>query len=690
MAEAARMTARSLKLLAWVVFVGWLLMWLMRPTNTYRNVWRIKLQDKLNSTTYFGSQGMSILIFAFPIMFISLLGCLYLHLKEISSSSQSFDDRLAFWGRPALSKGPLGIVSWMQLSFFLMFIALVIWSFATYLKTGFDQLKSLQRFRTASFRMALIGTLSCAFLFFPVTRGSSILPLFGLTSDASVKYHVWLGHITLIFFFGHSAGYIIYWAINDEICEMVKWDKAGISNVAGELSMLFGLILWATTFRRVRRKSYEVFFYTHQFYGLFMFFFLLHVGISFFYLVLPGVYLFLLDRYLRFLQSQQKVRFISARLLPNETVELNFSKSSGLSYSVLSSVFICVPSVSTFQWHPFTISSNSNLEPDTLSVIIKKEGSWSQKLYQALSSPSLERLEIAVEGPYGHVSTDFLGHDCLIMVSGGSGITPFISIIRELLFMSAAQSCPVPKLRLICAFKTAADLTTLDLLFPLSGGKLDASQLDLIIDAFVTREKEPIVDPRKSIQTVWLKPLSSDVPISPILGPRSWLWLGAIISSSFILFLLLLGIVGRFYIYPIDKNTNTVYSYSSKAVLALIFMCVSIAGVASAAFLWVRRASSSSAAQIKNFDVPTPTSSPASLFYNADRELESHPHEALFKATTVHYGERPNLQKILLQFDNMDSGVLVSGPREMRSDVARICSSGLVNNLHFQSISFTW
>ncbi|CAA6669830.1 unnamed protein product [Spirodela intermedia] len=662
-------------------------MWLMRPTNTYRNVWRIKLQDKLNSTTYFGSQGMSILIFAFPIMFISLLGCLYLHLKEISSPARAELRRSSrVLGRPALSKGPLGIVSWMQLSFFLMFIALVIWSFATYLKTGFDQLKSLQRFRTASFRMALIGTLSCAFLFFPVTRGSSILPLFGLTSDASVKYHVWLGHITLIFFFGHSAGYIIYWAINDEICEMVKWDKAGISNVAGELSMLFGLILWATTFRRVRRKILR----------LFMFFFLLHVGISFFYLVLPGVYLFLLDRYLRFLQSQQKVRFISARLLPNETVELNFSKSSERP-AIRFRAQLQRPqlrlhlrsSVSTFQWHPFTISSNSNLEPDTLSVIIKKEGSWSQKLYQALSSPSLERLEIAVEGPYGHVSTDFLGHDCLIMVSGGSGITPFISIIRELLFMSAAQSCPVPKLRLICAFKTAADLTTLDLLFPLSGGKLDASQLDLIIDAFVTREKEPIVDPRKSIQTVWLKPLSSDVPISPILGPRSWLWLGAIISSSFILFLLLLGIVGRFYIYPIDKNTNTVYSYSSKAVLALIFMCVSIAGVASAAFLWVRRASSSSAAQIKNFDVPTPTSSPASLFYNAIeswKATHTRPSSRRPRCTM----EKGRICRILLQFDNMDSGVLVSGPREMRSDVARICSSGLVNNLHFQSISFTW
>ena len=228
------------------------------------------------------------------------------------------------------------------------------------------------------------------------------------------------------------------------------------------------------------------------------------------------------------------------------------------------------------------------------------------------------------------------------MVSGGSGITPFISIIRELLFESSNPSRPIPKIKLICAFKTAADLTTLDLLFPLSS-KVDASQLDLTIDAYVTREKDPEVDPRKEIQTIWMKPLSSDVAVSAILGPQSWLWLAAIISSSFVLYLLLLGIVGSFYIYPIDKNMNKKFPLSSKAVLALIFMCVSIAGVSSAAFYWVRKKTSSSAAKVEDIDFSTPASSP-SLFYNAHRELESHPHEALWKATTVHYGGRPNLQ----------------------------------------------
>lgn len=59
------------------------------------------------------------------------------------------------------------------------------------------------------------------------------------------------------------------------------------------------------------------------------------------------------------------------------------------------------------QWHPFTITSNSSLEPDMLSVVVKREGSWTQKLYDMLSSESpVEHLNISVEGPDGPIQTD--------------------------------------------------------------------------------------------------------------------------------------------------------------------------------------------------------------------------------------------------------------------------------------------
>jgi len=35
-------------------------------------------------------------------------------------------------------------------------------------------------------------------------------------------------------------------------------------------------------------------------------------------------------------------------------------------------------------------------------------------------------------------------------------------------------------------------------------------------------------------------------------------------------------------------------------------------------------------------------------------------------------------------------GVFVSGPKKMKQEVAAICSSGLAENLHFESYSFSW
>lgn len=109
--------------------------------------------------------------------------------------------------------------------------------------------------------------------------------------------------------------------------QMLEWARDDVSNVAGELSLLSGLVMWATTYPGIRRKMFELFFYTHYLYILFMVFFIFHVGISFACLMLPGFYLFLVDRFLRFLQSRQRVRLVSARILPCDTVELNFSKN---------------------------------------------------------------------------------------------------------------------------------------------------------------------------------------------------------------------------------------------------------------------------------------------------------------------------------------------------------------------------
>ena len=46
------------------------------------------------------------------------------------------------------------------------------------------------------------------------------MPLVGLTSEASIKYHVWLGHLAMVIFTAHGLCYIFFWASTDQIDEV--------------------------------------------------------------------------------------------------------------------------------------------------------------------------------------------------------------------------------------------------------------------------------------------------------------------------------------------------------------------------------------------------------------------------------------------------------------------------------------
>ncbi|MBA0858072.1 hypothetical protein Goshw_021125 [Gossypium schwendimanii] len=471
--------------------------------------------------------------------------------------------------------------------------------------------------------------------------------------------------------------------------QMVEWSKTWVSNVAGVIAIVIAMPMWVTSLPQFRRMKFELFFYTHHLYLLYIFFYVLHVGDAYFCMILPGIFLFLIDRYLRFLQSQQRTALLSARILPCGLLELNFSKTPGLYYNPTSILFVNVPRISKLQWHPFTVSSNCNMETDELSVVIKCQGSWSDKLYKELGS-SLDRLEVSTEGPYGPTSSHFLRHECLVLVSGGSGITPFISIIREIIFQIQKPNFKVPRVIMICAFKNSADLAMLDLLLPILGTPQQISQIQLQIEAYITREEEqPMTETHKPLQTIWFKPSPLDSPISATLGPNNWLWLGAIISSSFLMFLLLLGIVTRYYIYPIDHNTEQIYHFSYRALWDIFLVCVCIFIVSSVVFMWCKKQNAREANRIQKREISTPVTSQRVSPWFSGAELESLPHQSLVQATKVHFGSRPDFKETLLDLKESDVGVLACGPRKMRHDVAKICASGLAQNLHFESISFT-
>lgn len=239
------------------------------------------------------------------------------------------------------------------------------------------------------------------------------------------------------------------------------------------------------------------------------------------------------------------------------------------------------------------------------------------------------------------------------MISGGSGITPMISIFRELIYRSTLQqpNNKVPKVILITSFKNTTHLTMLNLLLPVSTTPFNITNLDFQIEAYVTRENDPQQHHHNNLeltaqyskqQLIVFKQNPKDTPISAALGKSSWLWLGAIISSSFVMFLLLLGLVTRYSIYPIERD-GKLYHYSAKIIWDMFLVCASVFIGTSVIFMWQKRENEIEGKQIQNVEIPTnPTNSPAATL--CERELESLPHHSILQATKVHYGARPDLK----------------------------------------------
>lgn len=115
---------------------------------------------------------------------------------------------------------------------------------------------------------------------------------------------------------------------------MINWKNNSIANLPGIISLSAGLLMWVTSLPPVRRLNFELFFYTHQLYVVFIVFLAMHVGDRMFSVIAAGLFLYMLDRFLRFFQSRKTVDILSAKCLPSGTVELILAKPEGIHCSV--------------------------------------------------------------------------------------------------------------------------------------------------------------------------------------------------------------------------------------------------------------------------------------------------------------------------------------------------------------------
>ncbi len=342
--------------------------------------------------------------------------------------------------------------------------------------------------------MGELNFVTLGFVLFPVSQNSLFVYLLGISFERALAWHRMWARISLVIMlihgvgmwtlFGQSIGaapspltadnaFEQYFPFRlggrtetfDFVLRMASNPATTWSNFSGFLSFICFGLMGITSLDWVRRRYFELFYFTHVTLAVpgFVFAFLHMPALARF--LAPALLLYLLDLAFRYYRATR----LPARLLSIQAFEqarvtvLKIAKQSGQSavpFEFLPGqyVFLRCAFVSALENHPFSISSAPSVIErgsggDTIFTLHVRDmgpGTFSHRLFErALQQASMDAatlsisslsdssvsakivaappMDITVDGPYGSPSVDLGDYHTLILVCGGIGITPALS-----------------------------------------------------------------------------------------------------------------------------------------------------------------------------------------------------------------------------------------------------------------------
>ncbi|TRM60226.1 ferric reductase NAD binding domain-containing protein [Schizophyllum amplum] len=260
--------------------------------------------------------------------------------------------------------------------------------------------------------------------------------------------------------------------------------------ITGHFMLFIMVLMYTTAHNKIRHQCFEVFWYTHHLAFFFMLGLYTHATgcfvrdsvdpdyipsfpfystdhclgyLSWRFIIWPGI-LYFGERVLREVRARRATRLSKVLVHPSGAMELRIIKPS-FKYTAGQWLFIQVPEISSFQWHPFTITSAP--EDPYVSVHIRQVGDWTQALGERLgvgpsvvqamtkaamsgsekenamgtrgdfveldsSGASLTLPSVRIDGPFGAPAEDVFNAEVAVLVGAGIGVTPFASILKHI------------------------------------------------------------------------------------------------------------------------------------------------------------------------------------------------------------------------------------------------------------------
>ena len=301
-----------------------------------------------------------------------------------------------------------------------------VWQFVKYLT--FDQY-------TPAFGWGAVLSKTCAgvlyptffFLILSMSRWlSTFLRRFYFISrfinwDLSQSFHIKMSIVALVFAtlhaIGHLSGSFVFGSMasrQNAVANVVGQDAVprsytdylrSLPGWTGLTSLSLFYLLALMSMPQVRKWSYEVFQLGHLLMFPIIGFMMAHGTAHLlqwpmfgYWLAFPTL-MVLFERVWRLILSFRPI-LADLELLDDETVAITAQvpKTRPWDYKAGQYVFIQVPQLSRFQWHPFTVSTCIN---NTMQVHIKADGDWTNQLRDLAQQGTRTTIKIGLDGPFG-------------------------------------------------------------------------------------------------------------------------------------------------------------------------------------------------------------------------------------------------------------------------------------------------
>uniref|UniRef100_A0A8B9NWP2 NAD(P)H oxidase (H2O2-forming) n=1 Tax=Apteryx owenii TaxID=8824 RepID=A0A8B9NWP2_APTOW len=283
--------------------------------------------------------------------------------------------------------------------------------------------------------------------------------------DAAVDFHRWIAMAALIFSVLHTAGHVVNVYIFSVIPLSVLsclfssvfmddgsqlpqkyywWFFQTIPGMTGVLLLVILAVMYVFATHHFRRVSFQGFWITHHLYVLLYVLIIIHGSYALIqqprfhiYFIIPAL-IYGADKLLSLSRKKVEIGVVKAELLPSGVTHLQFQRPQDFDYKSGQWVRIACVALGTTEYHPFTLTSAPH--EDTLSLHIRAVGPWTTRLRELYSPENSAPFQLYLDGPFGEGHQEWNKFEVSVLVGGGIGVTPFASILKDLVFKSSFSS----------------------------------------------------------------------------------------------------------------------------------------------------------------------------------------------------------------------------------------------------------